>query len=290
MGCDLASAAPRRDVLVVTGLAFEADIARHCTGVEVLFGVGQAVLRGDLHTALADAAQRAAGIVSFGTAGALDPALKPGDWLLAETVWDGSHDEPRGKQADEADEDDEDDEAHEVGELHDARRDPNTPPYQRYPRYPRYAGDRRWLATLAECLPGAHRVDLFAATDPVASAADKARLFAESGAAAVDMESGHLARLAKQYRIPFVACRVVIDRATHSLPDAALAGMRDDGQTAITPVLRSLARDPRQLGSLLRLAGDAWQARRAMQALGKRLPPRFGLANDAETSSPPHRG
>jgi len=249
MGCDGESTTPRRDALVVTGLAFEADIARRCTGVEVLFGVGKAVLRGDLHTALADAAQRAAGIVSFGTAGALDPALKPGDWLLADTVWDGSYEE---------------------------RQDPNHPHH-----YPRYACDRRWLATLAECLPGAHRINLFAATDPVAAAADKARLFADSGAAAVDMESGHLARLAKQYGIPFVACRVVIDRATHSLPDAALAGMRDDGQTAITPVLRSLARDPRQLGSLLRLAGDAWQARRAMQTLGKRLPPRFGLANDA---------
>ncbi|MGV4846035.1 phosphorylase, partial [Burkholderia pseudomallei] len=42
---------------------------------------------------------------------------------------------------------------------------------------------------------------------------------------------------------------------------AATAGLRDDGSTAILPILRELAKQPSQLGALLQVAGDARAAR-----------------------------
>lgn len=221
-------------VLVVTGLAFEAAIVRDCAGVEVWFGVGNAALTPQAIAAAAGAI----GIVSFGTAGGLDPALQPGDIVLADAVC--TDDDDGGVS--------------------------------------RYPCDERWLTRLAEALPDAHRRILFAASDPVVTAADKAALFARTGAAAVDMESHHLAQLAAQHQLPFIACRIVIDRATHSLPDAALAGMSTDGQTHILPILLSLLRRPSQLPSLLRLGQDAGTAKRAMQHVSRRLPSAFGFS------------
>jgi hypothetical protein len=50
-----------------------------------------------------------------------------------------------------------------------------------------------------------------------------------------------------------------------------MAGLRDDGSTAVLPVLRELARRPAQLGPLLQVAADARAARvslvRARQVL-----------------------
>lgn len=228
-------------VLVVTGLAFEADIARRCPGVEVWCGVGAAAL----HDRADAVAARFAGIVSFGTAGGLDPMLQPGDCILAEAVYDVPL------------------------EQHHAPISPSRPHYRET--------DPHWLEALSAVLPDARRAILWGASNPVVSATDKARLFLNSGAAAVDMESHLLSRLANRLGLPFAACRVIIDRATHTLPDAALAGMSDDGQTHLLPVLRSLARRPSQLPSLLRLGKDAAQAKRALARIGEQMPAGFAL-------------
>jgi len=45
-----------------------------------------------------------------------------------------------------------------------------------------------------------------------------------------------------------------------------MAGLRDDGTTAVLPILRELARDPAQLGGLLRVAADAKAARQSLNA------------------------
>lgn len=102
---------------------------------------------------------------------------------------------------------------------------------------------------------------------PLTGAADKAALHQSSGGAlAVDMES-HLAAAAAAARgLPFAVCRAVVDPAWRSLPKAAMAGLRDDGSTAVLPILRELARDPLQLGGLLRVAADAGAARKALTA------------------------
>jgi hopanoid-associated phosphorylase len=71
-----------KPVIVVTGLTREGIMLRG-EGVEVLAG-GGAPER--LAAELAGISHRAAGIVSFGMAGALDPALGLGDWLIGDRL------------------------------------------------------------------------------------------------------------------------------------------------------------------------------------------------------------
>lgn len=75
-----------RHVIAVCGLHFEAAIARG-PGVQTFCATGSAVA---LLPELARAAAGGAGIISFGCAAGLDPALAPGDCLLADQVlWPG---------------------------------------------------------------------------------------------------------------------------------------------------------------------------------------------------------
>jgi nucleoside phosphorylase len=111
----------------------------------------------------------------------------------------------------------------------------------------------------------------------VATTEAKRRMHAETGAAAVDMESHIVARLAAAHGLNFAAVRVVIDPAHRAVPGAALAGMRPDGGTSITAVLRELIASPSQLTGLLRLAYDGYAARRALLRTRRLLGPGFGL-------------
>ena len=260
-------------VLVITGLAFEARLVQACSGVNVLYGVGAALTDPDspLGKRVAEAAAKASGIVSFGTAGGLDPQWLPGDCLLATEVVSHLPDASASNHV-----------IDRAGRpLVDQFSQAPTPMvdsiYSGAPIYQTYATDQAWLQALAHLLPKAHQVSLFGAEAPVVSAKDKALLFSRSQAGAVDMESHHLARLAAVNGVPFAVCRVVIDRATETLPPAALAGMSSDGQTHILPVLASLLRQPSQLPALLRLGRDASRARQALRHIGKHIPPRFGL-------------
>jgi adenosylhomocysteine nucleosidase len=108
---------------------------------------------------------------------------------------------------------------------------------------------------------------LAAVATPVAHAADKARLFAATGAAVVDMESGAVAAVATAAGLPFAVLRVVCDPAGRDLPPAALVALDGDGAIAALGVLASLLRHPGQIPALLRLARDAAAARTGLRAL-----------------------
>lgn len=182
-----------------------------------------------LERALSAALDRgASGVISFGTAGGLAPDLEPGTLVIADAV-----DGPSG----------------------------------------RIATDAAWAARLADALaasPLAARVRRgvqAAVAAPLTGADDKASLHRSTGGAlAVDMESHLAAAAAAAHGLPFAVCRAIVDPAWRSLPKAAMAGLRDDGTTAILPVLRELAREPSQLGGLLRVAADAKAARQTLSA------------------------
>ncbi|AKC69996.1 phosphorylase [Pandoraea oxalativorans] len=143
-----------------------------------------------------------------------------------------------------------------------------------------YVTSIAWAEALRRAMPGALRADVAGVTAPVVSADDKAALFRESGAAAADMESHIVARVAQAHGLPFVVARVVIDPAERSLPPAALAGMRPDGAVNLLGVLGSLAKNPLQLPALLRVGKDAGRAKDAMrygrQIISLRLGEGFG--------------
>ena len=161
------------------------------------------------------AAAGVGGLVSFGLAGGLDPALRPGAVVIPEIV------------------------------LSDGCR---------------FAAD----PALSHRLGAFNAVTLLAAARAVADAAEKSRLWHATGAVAVDLESGAVARVAASLGLPFAVLRAVCDPAEATLPPAALAALDADGAIGLWRVLGSLARHPGQLPALLRLAADAAAARRAL--------------------------
>jgi hopanoid-associated phosphorylase len=130
--------------------------------------------------------------------------------------------------------------------------------------------DRAWALALLAALPGAVHAEIIGADAPVAHPTEKRRLHAQTGAVAVDNESHVAARIAAAYRIPFAACRAVIDPAHSELPPAAVTGLRHDGTADVLAVLRSVVRQPSQLPALARTALEARTAGAALRR-GRRL-------------------
>lgn len=167
-------------------------------------------------------------LISFGIAGALAPALMPGFLLVPRAVID------------------------ETGA--------------------RYAVDTAWRMQIADALRAAGLQlddrDLLGARQAAASPARKAELHRITGAVAIDLESHLVAAAAARAGRPFFVLRAVSDSATQALPDAAVHGLAPNGKPALGRVLLSVARDPRQIPALIKLAGDT---RRALDALGSAL-------------------
>lgn len=124
--------------------------------------------------------------------------------------------------------------------------------------------DERWQAALAACIPA--RLGLLAASDTLLdSIVAKALLYGNSGALAVDMESGVAARFALARGIPFAALRAVADGPQDAVPRAAVVGLKPDGSAAPGRVLAALLRRPTELPALLRLARASAQAHAALR-------------------------
>ncbi|MDR5754584.1 MULTISPECIES: phosphorylase [unclassified Caballeronia] len=179
-----------------------------------------------LERALSEAVARGcSGIVSFGTAGGLAPDLEPGTLVVADAV---------------------------------------SGPFGRL------VTDIDWSERIAESFAGTplaaltRRGTIAAVTEPVTSEQAKRSLYQSTGALAVDMESHIAGAIATARGLPFAVCRSIVDPAWRTLPSAATAGLRDDGHTAIAPILRELLRQPSQLRALLRLASDARAARTSL--------------------------
>ncbi len=142
--------------------------------------------------------------------------------------------------------------------------------------------DRVWSEKILEMIPGAEYMPIAGVDTAVADPEAKRRMHVETGAATVDMESHLVARLAATHGLSFAAVRVVIDPAHRVVPEAALAGMRSDGGTSITAVMRALIAGPTQLSGLLRVAFDAYAARRSLLRARRLLGPGFGLLGLSE--------
>jgi adenosylhomocysteine nucleosidase len=173
-----------------------------------------------------------AGLASIGTAGGLDPALAPGAVVLCDGV------------------------------------------------YPLDGGgvalpDDAWTDRLAAGLVAGgftlRRGCLLGAGTPLLTPEDKARVFAETGASVVDMESDAVARVAMEVGLPWIALRVVADPAGLALPALAARSIKPDGRVDLAGLLCGLARRPGQIGGFLALARSgrkALGALRRVAALG----------------------
>jgi len=220
---------PRR-VIAAVGLAREARIAESGQVHAVIGGGDEAGLADGLKRAVA---QGAAGIISFGIAGGLDPVLKPGTCVVGSVVSEGTR---------------------------------------------RWRTDPAWSKNLLAALPRAVFAEIAGIDRPVATVDHKRLLRSMTGAAAVDMESHVVGRIAAEAGLPFAIVRVICDPADRALPPAALAGVRRDGTTNPRAVLASLLTQPSQLFALLGLAGDARVAFSELKRRRKGAGNGFGFA------------
>jgi hopanoid-associated phosphorylase len=139
--------------------------------------------------------------------------------------------------------------------------------------------DAAWSKKLLAAITGAQHAPILGVDDPVAEPAVKRELYRKTGAAAVDMESHLVSRLAAAHGLAFAALRVIVDPAERTVPRAALAGMKPDGRTDFAALLRDLMTKPSQLTQLMRLAIDALAARTELRRVRQLLGPEFGLAD-----------
>lgn len=105
----------------------------------------------------------------------------------------------------------------------------------------------RWSASLVSATQ-------LSISSPLLSAADKLQRRQEFAADLVDMESYAIARLARDWNIPYIALRAISDPADQTLPAAVLQFTRPDGQLKWTTPLGHLLKHPHQLPTLLTLS------------------------------------
>ena len=149
-----------------------------------------------------------------------------------------------------------------------------------------YVADASWSRRVLELLPGCKFGRIAGVNSIVEEPVAKADLHRLTGALAADMESHIVARLAAESNVAFAAIRVVLDPAHRRIPQAAVLAANKDGRVKLRPIIRSLAGRPRQLSVLLRLAGDAYAARRTLIRLRAAMGSEFGFAKAADTVGP----
>ncbi|MGZ8219796.1 phosphorylase family protein [Methylomagnum sp.] len=130
---------------------------------------------------------------------------------------------------------------------------------------------RRFLQALSPAMP-IKRGQLAESRHVVPGPAEKQALFAATNAAAVDMESAAVARVAQSHGLPFLAVRAIADTSAMAMPAAVLVALNPRGDVRLGKLLAHLARHPAQVGELIRL-GRAFGAavgtlRRVRQAAG----------------------
>jgi hopanoid-associated phosphorylase len=203
---------------IVTGLAVEAQslhraVQRSPTATQIIHAAGDPVA-----AAQSLVAKGAGSLLSFGIAGGLDPALRPGQVIVATEIVVGTN--------------------------------------RRFECQAAWRDDL--MDRLSLYLPIA--APLAGSDKAIATVADKAALHVHLAAAAVDMESHAVARVAARAELPFAAVRIIADPATRALPSSALAGMNDKGETQYLAVFGELARHPLQLPGLVAVALDSGRA------------------------------
>jgi adenosylhomocysteine nucleosidase len=140
----------------------------------------------------------------------------------------------------------------------------------------RHPTDPTWSSVLLAQLVGARAGPLFASDAMLLTRAAKAAVRVRTEAIAADMESHLAARVAARFGLPFAVVRAISDAADRDLPTAVTVGMTPDGGMAMWPVIRALARRPGELPALIRTAGEAERAFRALADVRRLLGPRLG--------------
>lgn len=231
---------------IVTGLVSEAAcVARAAAPLSeaerpLTFSAGGSALR-----ARAGAESLLAGgagaLVSFGIAGGLAPALRPGAIVIADAVV-----APDGRRM----------ATDEAWRERLRRRAESGAPATVVP------------VTIAP-VAGEDRV--------IDSPAAKRSRFEATGAVAVDMESHGVAQAAAEAGVPLLVVRAVADPAARAIPSSALVALTPEGRVRMPKLVAALIARPWEIVPLVALARESRAALRALGRVAALDPARFAL-------------
>jgi adenosylhomocysteine nucleosidase len=136
-----------------------------------------------------------------------------------------------------------------------------------------HATDTAWrdqlLAALASTRLSIHAGALTDCPGVLHSPEDKAGLYHATGAAAADMESAAVARVAARHDAPFLSIRALADTATMTV-SPVLTGMLDDfGRPHLPGLLPQLILQPGLIPELFRLARAFGAATRSLRIIAR---------------------
>jgi adenosylhomocysteine nucleosidase len=117
----------------------------------------------------------------------------------------------------------------------------------------------------------AHVGPIYGSWTIVSNPAEKRALRKRTGALAVDMESGPIARVAMEAGIPFIALRAIADPATRGLPPAALLPLDENGRPNLSAVFWSILTDPGQIPALIDTGNQTRKALHRLRVAAKKL-------------------
>lgn len=118
----------------------------------------------------------------------------------------------------------------------------------------------------------AYKGALIASDGIISTAQAKADLHTKTGAIALDMESGAIAKVAQHYAIPFLAIRAIADPASMDLPAAVENALNENGEVAVTRIIKSLVFNPKELPHLIQIGQYFQIAKRTLSNVAKQLP------------------
>jgi len=113
---------------------------------------------------------------------------------------------------------------------------------------------------------------LIASNSIVSTAQAKENLHAKTGAIALDMESYAIAKVAQHYALPFLAIRAIADPASMDLPNALENALNDNGEVAVSRILKSLVLNPKELPHLIQIGQYFQIAKKTLSNVARQLP------------------
>jgi len=180
------------------------------------------------------------GLISLGTAGALSPALRPGDLIVPVSVILNN------------------------GEQHTLDN----------------GWRMDTLSQLSSFNHKIHQEKLLQADQVVMHPDEKFRLHIQTRAVAVDMESLSVINVANDAKIPILVVRVIIDPVTMVIPAFVLETCNDFGEANLSSLLGSLIIAPSRIPQLMRLGRCFREAGKSLNWLGKNLHLLVGYAGN----------
>ena len=118
----------------------------------------------------------------------------------------------------------------------------------------------------------AYKGALIASEKMVSTAQAKQEIFEQTGAIALDMESGAIAKVATHYALPFLVIRAIADPASMDLPNALENALNEKGEVAISRILKSLVLNPKEIPHLIQVGQYFQIAKKTLSTVSKQLP------------------